>query len=280
MHFAGIDIGSTMTKIVIMDESGAILSAIKGPTGPEHRQLANEVMRTALEKAGLQLDKITYVMATGYGRFNVPFADRQTTELSCHAQGVYRLFPNVRTVIDIGGQDAKCMKVANGKLIDFVMNDKCAAGTGRFLEVIAATLDIPLDELGHISLKSTKKIEVSNFCTIFAQQEVVARLSQGEKLEDIIAGLHDALASRITALARRLKVEPDVVLTGGVAKNIGMVRAMKQSLSCELLVPEDPLITGAIGAALLAREQALKAVAKGETIPARPRHLEKATFFH
>lgn len=280
MHFAGIDIGSTMTKIVIMDESGAILSAIKGPTGPEHRQLANEVMRTALEEAGLQLDEITYVIATGYGRFNVPFADRQTTELSCHAQGVYRLFPDVRTVIDIGGQDAKCLKVAKGKLIDFVMNDKCAAGTGRFLEVIASTLDIPLDELGHISLKSTKKIEVSNLCTIFAQQEVVAHLSQGEKLEDIIAGLHHALASRITALARRLKVEPDVVLTGGVAKNIGMVQAMKQNLGCELLVPEDPLITGAMGAALLAREQALKAVARGEAIPAKRRHLEKATFFH
>lgn len=280
MHFAGIDIGSTMTKIVIMDESGAILSAIKGPTGPEHRQLANEVMRTALEEAGLQLDEITYVIATGYGRFNVPFADRQTTELSCHAQGVYRLFPDVRTVIDIGGQDAKCLKVAKGKLIDFVMNDKCAAGTGRFLEVIASTLDIPLDELGHISLKSTKKIEVSNLCTIFAQQEVVAHLSQGEKLEDIIAGLHHALASRITALARRLKVEPDVVLTGGVAKNIGIVQAMKQNLGCELLVPEDPLITGAMGAALLAREQALKAVARGEAIPAKRRHLEKATFFH
>ncbi len=280
MHFAGVDIGSTMTKIVLMDTDGRILSVIKGATGPEHRQLANEVMKTALEQAGLQLDDISYVVATGYGRFNVPFADRQITELSCHAKGVSSLFPNVRTAIDIGGQDAKCMKINNGKLIDFVMNDKCAAGTGRFLEVIAATLGIRLDDLGDISLKSTKKIQISNFCTIFAQQEVVSRLSEGEELEDIIAGLHDALASRVAALARRLKVEPDVVLTGGVAKNVGMVKAMTENLGCELLVPEDPLITGAMGAAILAKEHALEAMAKGEPVPAKPRRLEKATFFH
>lgn len=279
MYFAGVDIGSTMTKIVLTDTDGRVLSAIKGPTGPEHRQLANEVMKTALEQAGLQLKDISYVVATGYGRFNVPFADRQITELSCHAKGVSSLFPNVRTAIDIGGQDAKCLKIHNGKLIDFVMNDKCAAGTGRFLEVIAATLNIRLDDLGDIALKSTKKIQISNFCTIFAQQEVVSRLSEGEKLEDVIAGLHDALASRVAALARRLKIEPDVVLTGGVAKNIGMVKAMKENLGCELLVPEDPLITGAMGAAILAKEHAMEAIAKGEPVPTKPRRLEKATFF-
>ncbi len=280
MYFAGVDIGSTMTKIVLLDTDGRVLSAIKGPTGPEHRQLANEVMKTALEQVRLQLDDISYVVATGYGRFNVPFADRQITELSCHGKGVASLFPNVRTAIDIGGQDAKCMKINNSKLIDFVMNDKCAAGTGRFLEVIAATLGIRLDDLGDISLKSTKKIQISNFCTIFAQQEVVSRLSEGEKLEDIIAGLHDALASRVAALARRLKVEPDVVLTGGVAKNAGMVKAMQENLGCELLVPEDPLITGAMGAAILAKEHALEAIAKGEPVSTKPRRLEKATLFH
>ncbi len=280
MYFAGVDIGSTMTKIVLLDTDDRVLSAIKGPTGPEHRQLANEVMKTALEQTGLQLDDISYVVATGYGRFNVPFADRQITELSCHARGVSSLFPNIRTAIDIGGQDAKCLKINNGKLIDFVMNDKCAAGTGRFLEVIAATLGIRLDDLGDISLKSTKKIQISNFCTIFAQQEVVSRLSEGEKLEDIIAGLHDALASRVAALARRLKVEPDVVLTGGVAKNAGMVKAMQENLGCELLVPEDPLITGAMGAAILAKEHALEAIAKGEPVSTKPRRLEKATLFH
>jgi predicted CoA-substrate-specific enzyme activase len=279
LHFAGVDIGSTMTKVVLMDTADRILSAIKGPTGPEHRQLANEVMRMALEQANLQLDDISYIIATGYGRVNVPFADDQITELSCHAKGVSSLFPNVTTAIDIGGQDAKCMKIKKGKLADFAMNDKCAAGTGRFLEVTAATLGIRLEDMGDISLKSTKKIQLSNLCTIFAQQEVVALLSRGEKLEDIIAGLHNALASRVAALARRLKIEPDVVLTGGVAKNSGMVKAMKENLGCELLVPEEPLLTGAMGAAILAKEIYMKATAEGEPISTKPRHLEKATFF-
>ena len=279
MYFAGVDIGSTMTKVVLMAKSGNLLSAIKGPTGPEHRQLANEVMRQALEQASLQIDDISYIVATGYGRLNVPFADRQITELSCHARGVSSLFPNVRTAIDIGGQDAKCMKIANGRLTNFVMNDKCAAGTGRFLEVTAATLGIRLEDMGDISLKATKKIQISNLCTIFAQQEVVALLSRGEKLENILAGLHDALASRIAALARRLGIEPDLVLTGGVAKNTGMVRAMKESLGCEILVPEEPLLTGALGAAILAKEIYMKAAAGGEALPTKSRRLEKATFF-
>jgi predicted CoA-substrate-specific enzyme activase len=277
--FAGVDIGSTMTKVVLIDTTDSILSAIKGPTGPEHRQLANEVMRMALEQANLQLDDISYIIATGYGRVNVPFADDQITELSCHARGVYSLFPNVRTAIDIGGQDAKCMKIDKGKLVDFVMNDKCAAGTGRFLEVTAATLGIGLENMGNISLKATKKIQISNLCTIFAQQEVVALLSRGEKVEDIIAGLHDALASRVAALVHRLKIEPDVVLTGGVAKNIGIVKAMEEILGCELLVPEEPLLTGAMGAAILAKEIYVKATAEGEVILTKPRRLEKATFF-
>jgi predicted CoA-substrate-specific enzyme activase len=279
LYFAGVDIGSTMTKVVLMDKSGNLLSTIKGPTGPEHRQLANEVMRQALEQASLQIDDISYIVATGYGRLNVPFADRQITELSCHARGVSSLFLNVRTAIDIGGQDAKCMKIANGRLISFVMNDKCAAGTGRFLEVTAATLGIRLEDMGDISLKATKKIQISNLCTIFAQQEVVALLSRGEKLENILAGLHDALANRIAALARRLGIEPDLVLTGGVAKNTGMVRAMKESLGCEMLVPEEPLLTGALGAAILAKETYMKAVAAGETLTTKSRRLEKATFF-
>jgi predicted CoA-substrate-specific enzyme activase len=279
LYFAGVDIGSTMTKILLMDVDDNILSVVKGPTGPEHRQLANEVMQMALGQANLQLDEISYVVATGYGRLNVPFADRQITELTCHARGVFSLFPSVRTAIDIGGQDAKCMKIDKGKLIDFVMNDKCAAGTGRFLEIIAAALNIKLEDMGDISLRSTKKVQISNLCTIFARQEVVARLSEGEKLEDILAGLNDAVASRVAGLARRLKIEPDMVLTGGVAKNSGIIRAMNDYLGCELLVPEDPLITGALGAAILASELSLEATARGELAPAKQRRLGKATFF-
>ncbi len=279
MYFAGVDIGSTMTKVVITDATDTILSAIKGPTGPEHRRLANEVMKMALEQTNLQLDDISYIVATGYGRVNVPFADAQITELSCHARGVSKYFPNVKTAIDIGGQDAKCLKISNGKLVDFVMNDKCAAGTGRFLEVTAATLGIPLENMGDVSLKATKNIQLSNICTIFAQQEVVALLSRGEKVEDIIAGLHYALAGRVATLARRLRIEPDVVLTGGVAKNIGIVRAMQEILGVELQVPEEPLLTGALGAAILARENYDKAARSGEPIPAKSRRLKEATFF-
>ncbi len=279
LYFAGVDIGSTMTKVVLLDKTGNLLSFIKGPTGAEHRQLANEVMEQALEQASLQIDDVSYIVATGYGRFNVPFADRQITELSCHARGVSSLFPNARTAIDIGGQDAKCMRIDNGRLVNFVMNDKCAAGTGRFLEVTAATLGIKLEDMGNISLESTAKVQISNLCTIFAQQEVVALLSRGEKLENILAGLHDALASRVATLARRLGIEPDLVFTGGVAKNIGMVKAMKESLGCVVLVPEEPLLTGALGAAILAKEMYLKAATVGETLPTKSRRLEKATFF-
>jgi len=269
-----------MTKVVLMDEGSNLLAAIKGPTGPEHRQLANEVMRQALEQAGLQIDDISCIVATGYGRVNVPFADRQITELSCHARGVSSLFPDARTAIDIGGQDAKCMKIDNGRLTNFVMNDKCAAGTGRFLEVTAAALGIELEDMGDISLKATKKIQISNLCTIFAQQEVVALLSRGEKLENIVAGLHDALASRTAALARRLGIEPDLVLTGGVAKNNGMVKAMQESLGCEIFVPEEPLLTGALGAAIMAKETYMKAATDGQPLPTKSRRLEKATFFN
>ena len=279
LYFAGIDIGSTMTKVVLIGEDDSLRSVIKGPTGPEHRRLANEVMREALDKAGLSIDNISYIVATGYGRLNVPFADRQITELSCHARGVFSLFPDVRTAIDIGGQDAKCMKIAGGKLLDFVMNDRCAAGTGRFLEVTAAALGIKLEDMGDMSGRATRKIKISSMCTIFAQQEVVALLSQGEKPENILAGLHDALASRVAGLARRLGIQPDVVLTGGVAKNTGMVRAMRESLGLELLVPEEPLITGALGAAILAAEAYNKAASAGEILPPKSRRLEQATFF-
>jgi predicted CoA-substrate-specific enzyme activase len=279
LHFAGVDIGSTMTKVVLIDKSGNQLSSIKGPTGPEHRRLANDVMRQALQQASLQIDDISYVVATGYGRLNVPFADRQITELSCHARGVSTLLPSVRTAIDIGGQDAKCMRIDHGRLISFVMNDKCAAGTGRFLEVTATALGIKLEDMGDISLKATKKIQISNLCTIFAQQEVIALLSRGEKAENIVAGLHGALASRIATLARRLGIEPDFALTGGVAKNTGMVRAMKESLGSEVLVPEEPLITGALGAAILAKEIYTKAVQAGQVLPTKSRRLEKAIFF-
>lgn len=278
MYFAGIDIGSTMTKAVIINEQDVVLSQVIGTTGAEHRRLANKVMAEALTQAGLLFEQISYVVATGYGRVNVPFADRQITELTCHAKGVSSLFPSVRTAIDIGGQDAKGLKISNGNLVDFVMNDKCAAGTGRFLEVIAAALGLGVEELGGLSLRATNKVTISNTCTIFARQEVIARLSEGVSLEDIVAGLHDAIASRIAGMVRKLKIEPDVILTGGVAKNIGVVRAMEDNLGQKVFVPEEPLLTGAVGAALLGKDFALKALAEGKLVQ-KERRLEEATFY-
>jgi len=279
IYFAGIDLGSTMTKIVIIDDDEQILAYIVHHTGAEHRHLANRVMEEGLEQASLSIDDISFVMATGYGRINVPFADKQVTELSCHARGIASFFPNVRLAIDIGGQDAKGLKIRDGKLLDFVMSDKCAAGTGRFLEVIAAALGLQVEDLGDISLRSKNKVSVSSICTVFAQQEVVKHLSAGVPLEDVVAGLHDAMASRTARMVQRLKVEPDVVFTGGVAKNIGVVRALEENLRCPVLVPEEPLLSGALGAALLGKELVLKALASGETIQTGERRLDRATFF-
>ena len=279
LYFAGIDLGSTMTKVVIMDEGEKICARVESHTGAEHRRLANKVMEQALAQANLPFSEISYVVATGYGRINVPFADCQITELTCHARGVASLFPFVKTTLDIGGQDAKGLKIKDGKLIDFVMNDKCAAGTGRFLEVIAKALGLKLEELGSISLKSTNRVNISNTCTIFAQQEVISRLSDGVPLEDIVAGLHEAIASRAVGMLRRLKIEPDVVFTGGVAKNSGVVKAVRENLGSEVLVPDDPLISGAMGAALVGKEITLRAIEKSEPIQRKERRLTEATFF-
>jgi len=277
-YFAGIDIGSTMTKIAIMNQ--ALLASVVGPTGPEHRKLANEVMEEALAKANLPFEAITYVVATGYGRINVPFADKQITEISCHARGVGYLLPEVRTVIDIGGQDCKGIKLNdNGQAVDFVMNDKCAAGTGRFLEVTAEELGVNLEDMGRLSLEAKNKVEISSTCTVFAAQEVVAKLSAGAPLPDIIAGLHEAIATRIYGMVRRLKIEREVALTGGGAKNIGLVKALEAKLGFPALVPPEPLLTGAIGAALMGRDIVKQAGESGTTLPRSERRLQEVSLF-
>lgn len=276
-YFAGVDIGSTMTKVVIKNEQ--ILSSVIGPTGAEHRRLAYRVMEEALTKAKLDFEQITYVVATGYGRINVPFADKQITEITCHARGVSWLFPTTRTIIDIGGQDAKGIKVLNGKVVDFVMNDKCAAGTGRFLEVISDTLGVKLQEIGELSLRAKKIEKISSTCTVFAEQEVVSRMAEGSHLEDILAGIHDAIASRVYAMVERLKIEKDVVMTGGGSKNVGIRKAFQDRLGYPVLVPPEPLLTGAIGAALLAQQLAEDILSKGLPLERKERRLIEATFF-
>jgi len=276
-YFAGVDIGSTMTKVVIMDDS--VLASVVGPTGPEHRKLANRVMEEALKKAKLPFEAITYLVATGYGRINVPFADRQITEISCHARGIAHLLPEARTVVDIGGQDSKGIKLKDGRAVDFVMNDKCAAGTGRFLEVAAEELGVRLEDMGRLSLEAKSPVRISNTCTVFAAQEVIARLSEGTALADIIAGLHEAIATRVYGMLRRLKIEREVAVTGGGAKNIGLVRALEAKLGFPVQLPPEPLLTGAIGAALLGGDIVKKAEEKGITLDKAERRLQEATLF-
>ncbi len=276
-YFAGIDIGSTMTKVVIMKEG--IISSVVGPTGAEQRRLAHRVMERGLEEAHLTFSSITYLVATGYGRLNVPFADKQVTEISCHAKGAAFLFPEARTVIDIGGQDSKAINIKSGRPVDFVMNDKCAAGSGRFLEIIADGLGITLEEMAKLSLKSNHPIKIGNLCTVFAEQEVVGKLAEGAPLADLIAGIHEALASRVASMAKKLKVADDVVVTGGGAKNPGLVKALSDVLGYRLLVPSEPLLTGAVGAALLGQDIAQKARRNGRPLERKERSLKKVKVF-
>ena len=276
-YFAGVDIGSTMTKVVIL--GGGKESSIIGPTGPEHRKLANLVMEEALRRAGISFADVTFVVATGYGRINVPFADRQVTEITCHAKGLSSLLPSAHTVVDIGGQDSKGIRVENGKVVDFVMNDKCAAGTGRFLEIIAEALGIPLDKLGELSLAAEKPAVIGNTCTVFAEQEVISQLAGGESVPNLVAGIHQAIATRIFALVSKLKIKPDVAITGGGAKNAGLVKALEAKFGCPVQVPHEPLLTGALGAALIGREIYEKAVKTGGTLATKPRILGEASLY-
>jgi len=263
-----------MTKAVILNNG--VIASIIGPTGPEQRRLANKVMEEALKRADISLQEITYIVSTGYGRINVPFADKQFTEITCHAKGIVSLFPKAKTIIDVGGQDIKAIKVdTNGKTIDFVMNDKCAAGSGRFIEVIADTLGVPLDKVGDLSLGSKNPAKISNICTIWAQQEVAASLAQGIPVSDLLAGVHQSLAERISRMVNRLRVEEAVIVTGGGAKNRGLLKALSEQLGHEILVPEEPLITGALGAALMGKEIVEKAKQNHTPLKTKERILEQ-----
>jgi len=273
-YFAGIDVGSTMTKAVILNQG--IIASIIGPTGPEQRRLANKVMEEALNRAALSFQAITYIVSTGYGRINVPFADKQFTEITCHAKGIISLFPKAKTIIDVGGQDIKAIKIdATGKTTDFVMNDKCAAGSGRFIEVIADTLGVPLDKVGDLSLQSKNPAKISNICTIWAQQEVAASLAQGIPVSDLLAGVHQSLAERINTMVNRLRVEDAVIVTGGGAKNRGLLKALSEQLGHEILVPDEPLITGALGAALMGKEIVEQAKQNHTPLKTKERILEE-----
>ncbi|MBN2239119.1 MAG: 2-hydroxyglutaryl-CoA dehydratase [Dehalococcoidales bacterium] len=276
-YYAGIDIGSRMTKVVIMDDD--LLATHIVFTSPEQRKLANVVMNEALNKAGISFADLSFVVATGYGRINVPFADKQVTEITCHARGTGYFLPTVRTIIDVGGQDSKGIKLENGRPVDFVMNDKCAAGTGRFIEIMAEGLGVKLEEVGELSLKAEKKSSISSTCTVFAEQEAVDALSHGIPVEEILAGLMDAIATRVFRMVNRLKIEKDVAFTGGGARNIGLVKALEDKFGFPVLVPQEPLITGAVGAALMGKDSVEKAHTQGKQPVRSSNPLQEVSFF-
>lgn len=261
MIFAGIDVGSLTAKCVLLDDSKIIAHKVVR-VKPKIEETAREVFEEALRIAKVRREDVIRIFSTGYGRSRVEFADKAITEITCHAVGASFLIPSVRTVIDIGGQDSKVIAVDNGRVVDFVMNDKCSAGTGRFLEVMASALQLALEDLGVIAMKAKKKVTISSTCTVFAESEVISYLSAGERIEEIVAGICDAIASRIVGMATRVGVREDVVLTGGVAKNLAVKKAIEEKLGIPVKVPEEPQIVGALGAAVLASKDFSKAEGK------------------
>jgi predicted CoA-substrate-specific enzyme activase len=257
MLAGGIDIGSLSTDVVIVSGDRQIVSYAVVPTGARCQQAAEQALGLALERAGCRQEDLTMVISTGYGRGIVNGAHKQVTEITCHAKGAHFLFPETRTVIDIGGQDSKVIKVnPDGGVGDFAMNDKCAAGTGRFLEVMARTMQLELGDMGPRSLESTQFVQVSSLCTVFAESEVVSLIAQGRSVEDILNGLHHAIADRVSSLVRRVGREAEITMTGGVAKNVGVVTALERKLETKFQISEEPQIVGALGGAILALEHA------------------------
>ncbi|HHY39146.1 MAG TPA: 2-hydroxyglutaryl-CoA dehydratase [Clostridia bacterium] len=253
MLVAGIDVGSLSAEAVILDDSGRILGASIIPTGANAGKAGRECLDKALSECGRTVQDLSSVVATGYGRISIDFATSRVTEITCHAKGARYFFADARTVIDIGGQDSKVIAIGkDGRVTDFVMNDKCAAGTGRFLEVMAKALELDVEELGPLGLASQTSAVISSMCTVFAESEVVSLVAEGRPREEIIRGIHDAIAERTLALARRLGVKAPVVMTGGVAKNQGVVKSLEFRLQTKILIPPEPQITGALGAALSA----------------------------
>lgn len=259
--FAGIDVGSLTAKCVLISEVGIVSYSII-ETGTNPKKAGERVFNKVLNGAGHKREEIRHIVGTGYGRVSLSFVDRTITELTCHARGAHYLKPSIRTVIDIGGQDSKVIKLdKDGSMSDFVMNDKCAAGTGRFLEVMARALEVDLEELGQFSLRSRKPCSINSTCTVFAESEVVSLLASGEEREDIAAGLHHAIAKRVGNMAKRLGIKENIVFVGGVAKNVGVRKTLEDFLEVHFTpLSEDPQIIGALGAALLAKEQCAKII--------------------
>ncbi len=257
-YAAGVDVGSTQTKAVIIDEDRNIVGRSLLPTGANVIKAAEDSYFDALQRADIDEEEVEYVVGTGYGRYRVTFGNTQVTEISCHGRGAVHLFPNTNTVIDMGGQDTKAIAVnPQGEIVDFCMNDKCAAGTGRFLQAAAVALDIPLDDLGPLSLQGDKPVKISTTCTVFAESEVLAWIGKGKKIEDVLWGVHESIATRSVGLLRRVGVNPEITFTGGVSKNEGMVKALEDRLETKLNISDESHYMGALGAALFAHDHVM-----------------------
>ena len=258
IYTLGIDIGSTASKCVMLADGKDIVAKSlipvgAGTSGPQ--RAIDEV----LSAAGKKREDMAYVLATGYGRNSLmDYADKQMSELSCHAKGAHFLFPEVHTVIDIGGQDVKVLEIENGVMTNFAMNDKCAAGTGRFLDVMARVLEVDVKDLGRLGAMSTKYVGISSTCTVFAESEVISQLAMGTDKCDIINGIHRSVAGRVAGLAHRIGVRDQVVMTGGVAQNQGIVKALQDELGHEIHTSPLTQYNGALGAALFAFDKADK----------------------
>ena len=257
-YAAGVDVGSTQTKAVLVDERREIVGRSLIMTGANVVRAAQEAFELALADGGLREEEVEYVVGTGYGRYKVTFGNSQVTEISCHGRGAAHMFPGTRTVLDMGGQDTKAISVnADGEIVDFCMNDKCAAGTGRFLGAAASALDIPLDAVGPTALAGERPVRISTTCTVFAESEVLSWLGKGKKIEDILLGVHQSIAMRSAALLRRVGVTEQVTFTGGVARNVAMRATLEARLGCALNVSEESHFMGALGAALFALDRIL-----------------------
>jgi (R)-2-hydroxyacyl-CoA dehydratese activating ATPase len=257
-YAAGVDVGSTQTKAVIIDEERRIVGRALTETGSNVMRAAENAFQQARAAGDVREEEIEFVVGTGYGRYKVTFGNTQVTEISCHGRGAVQMFPGTRTVIDMGGQDTKAIRVSPaGEIVDFCMNDKCAAGTGRFLGAASAALRIPLDQLGPTALRGERPVKISTTCTVFAESEVLSWLGKGKKIEDILLGVHQSIAMRSGALLRRVGVEEEITFTGGVARNAAMIEALSQRIGVRPNVSDDSHFMGALGAALFALDHIL-----------------------
>ncbi|MFC1825001.1 acyl-CoA dehydratase activase [Thermodesulfobacteriota bacterium] len=255
---AGIDVGSLYTKVVVMKNNREELANHCMRSGTNHFGAAETAMNKVLALAGLEMNDISNIVATGYGRANVTFAKNNVSEITCHARGINHLLPEARTIIDIGGQDSKVIRLDDsGRVSNFAMNDKCAAGTGRFLEVMAYALEVDFEKMSALAFKSKNKLSVSSMCTVFAESEVISLIAGGNQKEDISAALFRSISGRIMGLIGQMGIKEKVAMSGGVAKSKAIVLAMEEVLATNLLIPPEPQIVGALGAAIVAGEQIL-----------------------